>query len=197
MTEDPRSARTRGRPRSQRVEQAILDATIAEFAERGFGSLTIEAVAARAGVAKTTIYRRWNNKDALCLAALKQAKGLVGDPPGESLRGDLIDLLTRVYRNLWDSDFGRLIPHLAAEARRYPDMAQRYWNEHVTIYRGPAYRVLRRAVADGTVRDDIDLELVVEMLYGSANIRALWRINELSDAQIEQTVDLVLAAISR
>ncbi len=102
-----------------------------------------------------------------------------------------------MYRNLWDSEFGQLMPHLAAEARRYPEMAQRYWTQHVTMYRGSAYRVLERAVASGSVRDDLDLELVVEMLYGPANIRALWRINELTDAQIAQTVDLVLAAITR
>ena len=86
----------RGRPRSSEAERAILDATVALYAERGMAGLSVEAVAARAGVAKTTIYRRWPSKEELVLAAVTAARGPAPEPPGASVRDDLLFLLGRV-----------------------------------------------------------------------------------------------------
>src|SRR5215831_11164328 len=89
-----------GRPRSPAADEAILDATVDLLAEQGFLGLSIEAVAARAGVAKTTIYRRWPTKDDLLMDAIACLKHAHPEPQGESLRDDLIDMISRM-RDAW------------------------------------------------------------------------------------------------
>src|SRR5215475_3701301 len=104
-----------GRPRSPAADEAILDATVELLGELGFLALTIEAVAARAGVAKTTIYRRWPTKDDLLFDAVACIKGPPIDPPGESVRSDLLWMLTRMRDGLFKGRFGRLMGRLAAD----------------------------------------------------------------------------------
>jgi AcrR family transcriptional regulator len=83
-------ARRPGRPRSEQAEQAIIEATLDVFAEQGFDGVCVEAVAARAGVGKATIYRRWPNKEELLLAALGTIKSPYPEPKGVSVREDLL-----------------------------------------------------------------------------------------------------------
>src|ERR1700693_6283188 len=81
-------------PRSQQTEQAIIEATLDLFAEQGFEGVCVEAVAARAGVGKATIYRRWPNKEELLLAALGSMKSPIPEPQGVSVRDDLVAMLS-------------------------------------------------------------------------------------------------------
>src|SRR4051812_27075223 len=91
QTSDQVTVRPPGRPRSERAARAIIDATLALLAEEGgVTGVSIEAVAARAGVGKTTIYRRWPNKEALIIDALADLKEPFPAPRGESARDDLI-----------------------------------------------------------------------------------------------------------
>src|SRR6202050_2032008 len=83
-----------GAPRSEQAEHAIIEATLDLFAEQGFEGVCVEAVAARAGVGKATIYRRWPNKEELLLAALGALKSPYPEPKGASARDDLVALLT-------------------------------------------------------------------------------------------------------
>src|SRR5919108_1899012 len=83
--------RAPGRPRSERAEKAILEATLDLLAEEsGVAGVSMEAVAARAGVGKTTIYRRWPNKEALIVQALASMKAPLPEPAGVSVREDLL-----------------------------------------------------------------------------------------------------------
>src|SRR5258707_9557057 len=84
------TTRRPGRPRSEQAEQAIIDATLDLFAEQGFEGVCVEAVAARAGVGKATIYRRWPNKEELLLAALGSMKSPIPELSGISVRDDLL-----------------------------------------------------------------------------------------------------------
>src|SRR6516164_9360358 len=86
-------SRRPGRPRSEQAEQAIIEATLDLFGEQGFEGVCIEAVAARAGVGKATIYRRWPNKQELLLAALSSMKSPIPEPTG-SVRDDLVAHMT-------------------------------------------------------------------------------------------------------
>src|ERR1700683_4983723 len=88
--ETPRRPR---RPRSEQAEHAIIEATLDLFAEQGFEGVCVEAVAARAGVGKSTIYRRWPNKEELLLAALGALKSPYPEPAGVSARGQLGGML--------------------------------------------------------------------------------------------------------
>ncbi|MGH2503871.1 MAG: helix-turn-helix domain-containing protein, partial [Ktedonobacterales bacterium] len=77
-----------GRPRSAQADQAILDAALELIAQEGIQGMSIEGVAARAGVGKTTIYRRWPNKDALALDALRTVKPPIVSFDTGNLRSD-------------------------------------------------------------------------------------------------------------
>src|SRR5437764_14075432 len=93
QTSDQLAARPPGRPRSERADKAIVDATLDLLAEEGgVTGVSIEAVAARAGVGKTTIYRRWPNKEALIIDALAALKEPFPVPRGDSARDDLVAL---------------------------------------------------------------------------------------------------------
>src|SRR6202050_426841 len=92
-TEAGPANRRPGRPRSEQAEQAIIDATLDLFAEQGFEGVCVEAVAARAGVGKATIYRRWPNKEELLLAALGALKSPYPEQTGVSARGQLGGML--------------------------------------------------------------------------------------------------------
>src|SRR5438309_2129391 len=111
-----------GRPRSEEADRAILGAAVEELVERGLAGVSMESIAARAGVAKTTLYRRWKDKVALCLEAVGRTKAPLAEPATGSLRGDLVQLAGQQYRELWEGEFGRLMPRFAVEARRYPEL---------------------------------------------------------------------------
>src|SRR5262245_29686489 len=100
--EPARGARRPGRPRSEEADRAILDAAVEELVERGLAGVSMESIAARAGVAKTTLYRRWKDKVALCLEAVGRTKAPLAEPATGSLRGDLVQLAGQQYRELWE-----------------------------------------------------------------------------------------------
>jgi len=116
----PATERRPGRPRSAATDEAILDAAVDLLSEQGFLALTIEAVAARAGVAKTTLYRRWSNKDDLLLDAVSCLKGPPFDPPGGSVRDDTLYMLTRMRDGWFKGRFGRLMRLPAPEPYQPP-----------------------------------------------------------------------------
>src|ERR1700726_3239305 len=93
-TEAGPANRRPGRPRSEQAEQAIIEATLDLFAEQGFEGVCVEAVAARAGVGKATIYRRWPNKEELLLPAFGSLKSPIPELSGISVRDDLVAMLT-------------------------------------------------------------------------------------------------------
>ena len=106
----------RGRPRSEAAEQAMLDAAIELLAEHGYGGLTVEAVAARAGVAKTTVYRRWPGKDELLIDALNTVKGPLAQLPGGTVEHDLKWLMEHMREAGSTGNHGR--DHAPARRRR-------------------------------------------------------------------------------
>src|SRR5579871_3005300 len=101
------AVRRPGRPRSERAEQAILDATLEAIAERGVDGVGCEDVAARAGVGKATLYRRWPGKEDLLIAAFAAMRRPLPEPRGESVRADLVDLLTVVAADADDPRYAQ------------------------------------------------------------------------------------------
>jgi AcrR family transcriptional regulator len=185
------SAPPRGRPRSGEAERAILDATVALYAERGMAGLSVEAVAARAGVAKTTIYRRWPSKEELVLAAVTAARGPAADPPGESVRADLLFLLGRV--RVADPSWPALMNRLTAESG---DLAAEAWRRAIGPRRAVLTGVLRRGVDEGLIRPDADLDLVADMLVAPTVGKARPGRPPLSAAQLAFLVDTVLRGLT-
>ena len=153
-----------GRPRSANRDEAIVAAAIDELVANGYAGMSIEGVAARAGVAKTTVYRRWAGKDDLVLAALSKVKGPLPEPPGTSVRADLTYILEQMRTSWLDSTHGRLMQRLAADGYARPELYRRFRDQVVGPRHEVTYGVLRRGAERGDIRADFDPAWVNDML---------------------------------
>ena len=168
----PEQARRAGRPRSEQAERAIIEAALDVFAESGAEGLCIERVAARAGVGKATIYRRWPGKEDLLLAALAALKVPLPEPKGESVRDDLTALLDAMRTEAVDPRQVRQFALLMGEGERYPRLIERYVAAVVEPRRDVFRAVLRRGIATGELREAVNIEVAVDMLTGTVLARA-------------------------
>jgi AcrR family transcriptional regulator len=199
---EPGPARTRrrpGRPRSRRADDAIAEATIELLQRHGIGGLSIEAVARRAGVAKTTIYRRWPTKKELVLDALANVAGPVITPPaGGSVREDLIFLLTASSSKHRNPSRGNLLTRrLISEADAYPDLAQDYFARVIDPRHRSLQAILQRGVDENLIRPDADLVLAAETLIAPILLSAWLPFGPRSrPPHIPDLVDLVLGGLS-
>lgn len=163
----PPSARRPGRPRSERADQAILSAALDLFADCGPDALCIEQVAAKAGVGKATIYRRWPGKEDMLLDALSTLRTQLPEPQGRSVRTDLIALLNAVCRDAADRRRARLFALLQGAGSRYPRLMDTYLRTVIRPQRDMVRAVLRRGVATGELREDTDIEAASFLLDGA------------------------------
>jgi len=162
----------RGRPRSEEADRAIIGAALDMFAESGAEGLCIEKVAARAGVGKATIYRRWPGKEDLLLDALAALRAPLPNPKGESVRDDLAALLDAMRAEAIDPRQVRQFALLLGEGARYPRLIERYVEAVVEPRRDVFRAVLRRGVATGELREGTNIEAAVDMLTGAVLSRA-------------------------
>jgi AcrR family transcriptional regulator len=159
-----------GRPRSLEADRAIVDAVLEEVIAVGIDRMSIEQVAARAGVAKATVYRRWPNKEALLLDAVTGVELELPTLPGTSARDDLVVLVDSMRRRVADavqpgeSTASRLYPCMIAEGSRHPEIAAKYKQIVVEQRRQAVRAVIRRGVADGELRRDLDVETMMLLL---------------------------------
>jgi AcrR family transcriptional regulator len=160
------TVRAPGRPRSERAEKAIIDAALDLLVEEAsVAGLSIEAIAARAGVGKTTIYRRWPNKEALILDALASLKAPVPPVPGRSIREDLVLTATAVLPG--HDRRSDCVWNVINGPGRHTDLNQRVRQEILQPRREAMAEVIRQGVARGEVRADLDVYLVVSMIVGT------------------------------
>ena len=182
-----------GRPRSERADHAIIEATLDLLtAEGGVDAVSIEAVAARAGVGKTTIYRRWPGKEALIVDALAAIKAQPPEPAGRSLREDLIAQLDAKRIDTLDPRLGCLFWVVQSSAEKYPELARLYAERIVEPRRNKILEVLRRGIDSGELRPDIDLEVSLMLLTGAIHNRKRVPQAPLPDDYITRAVDLYL-----
>lgn len=185
------ATRTLGRPRDPEVDRAILEASLAELRDSGFGGFSVDAVAARAGVGKATIYRRWSGKEELVLAA---AETLVADVPvadTSSVRGDLLALATGLAAKLTSETAGCLAADLTAEATRNSE-ARALLNRFAATRRKPALAAVRRGIERGELRADADPETVVDAVVGPIFYRARVSGVPVGRRTVERIVDLAV-----
>jgi AcrR family transcriptional regulator len=189
-------SRRPGRPRSERADQAIIDAALSLFAESGPDGLCIERVAARAGVGKATIYRRWPGKEDLLLAAIAAAKAPLPEPAGVSVRADLVDLLASMCHSAADPRLAREFALLLGEGAKYPRLMARY-RETVVEPRREVFRsVLRRGVATGELRADTDVEAALFMLIGAIVAGTRDELDTIPSRYAERVVDELLRGLA-
>ncbi len=201
---DAESAPTAGAPieggkasRSERTEKAILDATRELLAERGVGELTVEGVAARAGVAKTTIYRRWRGKDELALAVLiDMVEQVVSTPDLGDTRAELVTFVDAAVTILGTTLMGRVMQGLVSDLATDPELARAFQDRIVAMRLGEVRRVIQRGIDRGHLRADTDPELAHELLFGPVYYRLLLSGAPLDKGLAERIVDAVLPAFT-
>lgn len=184
-----------GRPRSSRVDEAIIEAVLDLLAAgTTVEALSMEAVAGRAGVGKAAIYRRWPHKDALVLDAVAAVKEPLPALPGKSVRDDLV-LLAGVVGKARDSRAGQILPCLIPELQR-PGRLRSLYLDMIEERRDVTRGVLRRGIATGELRSDTDVELAVVLLAAPMMMALLGSVPRLDRGRLaERTVAAVLRGI--
>jgi AcrR family transcriptional regulator len=188
----------RGRPRSTRAHEATLKAAAGLLLERGLDAVSMDAVAARAGVSKATIYRWWPTKESLALDALYTEWSAAAPVPRDtgSLRGDLIELLSPWARFVGSQQpYAWVIAALLAKARIDPAFAAEYQQRVVQPRRDQARDIFVRAIERGEIPADLDLEVALDLIYGPIYHRLLQGHAPLDDAFVRSAIDLALTGI--
>jgi len=179
--------------RSERVVAAVLEATLAEVGRVGFAALRLEDVSERAGVAKTTLYRRWPTKALLVFDALRCAVVHEEIPDTGSLRADLLLMVERVQRKMSTPE-GRAIARLVTTEGADKDSVEleallREFREGFRVRR---VRVVDQAKERGLLPADVDGHLILDAVYGAISSKLL-RFGERTDrATCERLIDLVV-----
>jgi AcrR family transcriptional regulator len=176
-----------GRPRSEQAEQAIIAAALAVFAEYGPDALGIEQVAARAGVGKATIYRRWPGKEELLLDVVGELRTPLPQPQGRSVRADLTALVEALCKEAADPRRGRQYALLLGEGLKYPRLLARYNELVMEPRREVLASVLRRGLATGELREGADVDAALALLTGAVLAR-IGRGKAVTDARYAEGV---------
>lgn len=177
--------------------EAILEATRELLVEGGMHRLTIEGVAARAGVAKTTIYRRWRSKDELALAVLvDMVEQFVATPELDDTRAELVAFVEAAVRILGGTLMGRVMQGLVSDLAANPDLARAFREQVVSVRVAEVQRLAERGIARGHLRPDSDRELLHELLFGPVYYRLMLSGAPLEPGLAERIVDAVLPAFA-
>jgi AcrR family transcriptional regulator len=178
------------------VHEAIIEAVLDLLAEGvAIEALSMDAIAARAGVGKATIYRRWDNKEDLLLETILKLKGKPPEPVGESVREDLIRLLSVVGKK--DERAMKIMPCILPEVARSA-AAYRIWQEVAEPRREVMRGVLRRGIANGELRPDLDIEIALAVLTSPVMLHRMLRWHPGLDDELlpSQVVDTVLRGLA-
>jgi AcrR family transcriptional regulator len=185
--------RQTGRPREARTDRAILEATLELIAEVGVYDFRTEDVAARAGVGKGAIYRRYRSKDDLVTAAVAAlVSEEIAVPDTGSTRADLVVLMQEAVELYSGSLAGRLMPNLVGAMARKPELARAVRDGFLVGRRAALADVLRRAVERGDLRSDLDLELALDVIGGPLFYRLLVTGGPIDEQLAQGVADLIL-----
>jgi AcrR family transcriptional regulator len=180
-------------PRVERSRRVILEAVLDELGQVGYGALTIEAVAARAGVGKSTIYRHWPGKLELVEDAFRTLKAPVAVPEGGTLRDRVVGIIEQVACLVEESTYSACMPALIEAAERDPnvrDFHSRFSAERRAVLVG----VLGDAVEAGELPPSTDPELLADALVGPILLRRLMLAQPVDPAMATAIVDQLLPA---
>ena len=189
----------RGRPRSEVADRAIVAAALDVLIEVGAARFSVEAVAARAGVGKSTIYRRFDGAHDLLARALSTLNDdLPPTPAGVPVREALISIVEGIRERSAEGRSDRCLPQVLSQAHLNPELFEIYYERVVLVRRERVRAVLRDAVTRGEVRDDVDLDLLVSLF--TAPMIGLMMMTPLSRRRVDDStaasiVDAVLSGV--
>jgi len=190
--------RARGRPRDVRVDQSILDAALDLFLEDGFDTMSIESVAERAGVGKTTIYRRWQSKEELVVATIGTLYEGMDIPDTGDVRADLTTVVRHMHGLIQNTKAGRALPRMAGELARGSPLGHAYMRTVLAPRLEAVGAALQRAEDRGDLRSDLDVEIAVASIVGPMMFLALTgRIANLDEELASRLVDQAITGMKR
>jgi len=185
-----------GRPRSERSHRAILDTAARLLRERGYANITIEGVAAEAGVGKTTIYRRWSTKASLYMDLYAELAAKIV-PPADT--GDLVTDLALLVRGAFklyrETAAGLALAGILAEAQSNAEVSKIVRNEFVPSRTRITLTILERAAKRGDIRKDIDLRRASEIVSGGVWFYVLAGRGMLNDREATRLVTMLVQGI--
>jgi TetR/AcrR family transcriptional regulator, regulator of autoinduction and epiphytic fitness len=181
-------------PRVERTRRVVLDTTIELIIEGGFGAITIEAVAARSGVAKSTIYRHWPDRVELMHDAFQELKPSVRVPTEGSTRDRIIAMLEEFARTLGSSTWSLCLPTLIEAAERDP-AARKLHRQLASDGRQVLVDLLVEGVERGEFTFDLDPVIMAEALAGPILLRRLMSPAPFDPASVRDVVDQLLPAV--
>jgi AcrR family transcriptional regulator len=167
----------RGRPRSAAADEAIVEATLSLFAERGLAGASIDEIARRAGVTRATIYRRWTRKEDLIAHALGKARE--GDGPEVADWGDVgADAFARIMldvvpETLARPDLAALTARLLGESQAHPELLRAYWDGYLAPRRAAFARAIAAMQAEERLAPGADADVLQDMISGALVYRLL------------------------
>lgn len=187
--------RRRGRPRDPTVDAAIRDAVLGLLVEVGYAELTIEAVAKRAGVGHTSIYRRWPSKAHMVHEVVFPDQRTAEIPAGTPFEDTVRQFAGAVVASLSRPEARAAIPGLMADWQADPELRRRLMDRFEPATRARLRQAADEAVARGEVRPDADIDRVYDAILGAA-VAAQWVSHGASGRRLVDTlVDLVLNGV--
>ena len=190
-----KSAGKPGRPRSRAARESVLSAAREILLTEGLGRLSIERVAARAGVGKPTIYRSWANAHELAMAALMAESVQDERRHRGSAKKRLAAHLNDVVKT-FSTPRGRQITIMLASAEEESEISKAFRNQVILQSRDFGRDLLKQAIADGEVRSTVNVDAAVDALYGPIFFRLLLGHSSINDNLAETLVDMLFGGIS-
>ena len=182
----------RGRPRSPETREKILKAAYEMLNEVGFMDLTIEGVAARSGVGKPTIYRRWKTKSALAMDAfLEIVTPEIAFPDTGTAKEDFREQMQKIIR-LMNSSRGEVLANVIGCGQADEELIAAFRENWLTPRREDAKRIFQRGVEREELREDIDAEVAIDALYSPLFYRLLLKHQPLTEKFVNDLVNLVM-----
>lgn len=160
------SQRPRGRPRLRQTNDAIVAATLEILVETGFAGLTIESVAARAGVSRPTVYRRASSKEVLVVDALDASVPIAVPEVDGVTPADIARTVRRTIDDLGTSALGGTVVEVIAASAANPTLASMLRDRYLAPRLGVVMRMVEAGIASGVVRDDLTPDIVRDLLIG-------------------------------
>jgi AcrR family transcriptional regulator len=182
--------------RSRRAETAILEATVALLGELGFAGLTIDGIAARAGVGKATIYRHWSSKAEVAVEAFKAFIPPMEDPDSGSFAADVRAVLLQIVDGLTNSPLAGILPSLVEAAERDAEL-ERLFTEFGRARRAVLRAVFDRAAARGELRPGLDIDVAIDTLVGPIFTRRLITRAPVTRKHAAAVLDLLLPVLQK
>jgi AcrR family transcriptional regulator len=204
---NPSADRPRGRPRSLEARRAILKAAYELLAEGGLSSVTIEGIAARAGVGKPTIYRTWPNAHAVAMAALLESDDLgesvaatqPAPTPNERSSSALTALRAQLHEvaRVFSAPLGRSVMLMIAAAEPDTELARAFCNHFILARRNEGRAFLTSAMSNGEIRRDLDIDVALDVIYAPVFYRLLMGHAPLTSRFIDDVLNLALEGLAR